>query len=103
MKKALLSLIMAVITMLMANGTVIYVNGNKITGTISFTTGGGTVTYDEDTKLLTIDNCVFSRSGSNNNAIENQDVTGLYIRLTSRLPFFNALRENSDIELVSEL
>ncbi len=82
MKKTLLSLIMAVITMLMANGTVIYVNGNKITGTTSFTTGGGTVTYDEDTKLLTIDNCVFSRSGSNNNAIDNQDVTGLYIRFT---------------------
>ena len=82
MKKVLLSLIMAVVTMLMAEGTVIYVNGNKITGTTSFTTGGGTVTYNENTKLLTIDNCVFSRSGSDNNAIENEDVAGLTIRFT---------------------
>ncbi|MBR5087118.1 MAG: hypothetical protein IKX31_08955 [Muribaculaceae bacterium] len=82
MKKALLSLIMAVFTMLMAESTVIYVNGNKITGTTNFTTGGGTVTYNENTKLLTIDNCVFSRSGSDNNAIENEDVAGLKIRFT---------------------
>lgn len=73
---------MAVVSILMAEGTVIYVNGNKITGTTSFTTGGGTVTYDEDTKILTIDNCVFSRTGSDNNAIENQDVAGLRIRFT---------------------
>lgn len=107
MKKALLSLIMLVITMFMASGTVIYVNGNKITGTTSFTTGGGTVTYDEDTKLLTIDNCVFSRSGSNNNAIENQDVAGLYIRFTgtNSMTINNAsalaLRRNTTIIVAS--
>ena len=93
--------------MLMAEGTVIYVNGNKITGTTSFTTGGGTVTYNEDTKLLTIDNCVFSRSGSDNNAIENEDVTGLYIRFTgtNSMTIHNAsalaIRRNTTIWVAS--
>ena len=98
---------MAVITMLMAEGTVIYVNGNKITGTTSFTTGGGTVTYDDNTHLLTIDNCVFSRTGSDNNAIENEDVAGLYIRFTgtNSMTIHNAsalaLRRNTTIIVAS--
>ena len=107
MKKILLSLIMAVITMLTANGTVIYVNGNKITGTTNFTTGGGTVTYNENTKLLTVDNCVFSRSGSDNNAIENEDVAGLTIKFTgtNSMTINNAsalaLRRNTTIQVAS--
>ena len=89
------------------SATTIYVNGNKITGTTSFTTGGGTVTYNENTKLLTIDNCVFSRSGSDNNAIENEDVAGLNIKFTgtNSMTIHNAsalaLRRNTTLNVAS--
>lgn len=93
--------------MMTAKATIIYVNGNKITGTTSFTTGGGTVTYNADTKLLTIDNCVFTRSGSDNNAIENEDVAGLTIKFTgtNSMTINNAsalaIRKNTTIQVAS--
>lgn len=78
----LLSLALVVLAMLPARGTSIWVNGNKITGSTTISTGGGTVTYDATSKVLTLNNVVFSRSGSDNNGIDNDDVEGLRIVFT---------------------
>ena len=78
MKKIVIALLTAVMA-LSAGASTLYVNGTKITGSTSFETGGGTVTYNATTKVLTVEGVNFSRSGSNNNGIDNQDVNGLVV------------------------
>lgn len=82
MRRTIIALALAALTAAGAGATSIWVNGTKITGNTTFTTGGGTVTYNSSAKLLTIDNVSFSRSGSDNNGIDNDDVEGLTIRFT---------------------
>ena len=73
---------MAMLTAAGAMAETIWVNGNKITGTTSLTTGGGSVSYNASTKVLTINNVVCNRSGSNNNGIDCKDVTSLTIKMS---------------------
>ena len=61
------------------SATTIYVNGKKITGTTTFDTGGGSVSYVESSKQLIINGVSFERSGSGNEGIANMDVAGLTI------------------------
>ena len=67
---------------LCSEAATIYVNGNKITGNTSIAVGGGTVTYDASSKVLNVSGVNFSRTGSNNNGIDNQDVSDLRINFT---------------------
>ena len=68
------------VTLSSSAATKIYVCGTKITGTTSFSAGGGTVSYDDDTRLLTITNVNYTKSGSSNNGISVDEVSGsLYI------------------------
>ena len=57
--------------------TKIYVCGTKITGSTSFSAGGGTVTFDASSYTLTISNVYYLVSGDNNNGIsvDNLDKT----------------------------
>ena len=77
--KKIVSLVLVSIMVLASNARTIYVNGTKITGTTTFSTGGGTVSYSNTDNVLTITGVNFSRSGSNNNGIDNQDAAGLEI------------------------
>ena len=90
--RKLLLLIAVVALSMSAGATTVYVNGNKITGTTSFSTGGGTVSYDSDSKTLTVNGVSFSRTGSDNNAIDNHDVDGLIVTLkgTNTMTIANA-------------
>ena len=75
MKKALL-LMMAIATVAMsASATKIYVCGTKITGTTSFSAGGGTVSYDASTNTLNISNVSYTKTGSSNNGISVDEVS----------------------------
>ena len=72
-------LLIALTCCMQAGALVIYVNGNKITGSTTINTGGGTVKYVSGSKVLSITDVTFERSGSDNNGIDNQDVDGLII------------------------
>ncbi|MBO4722645.1 MAG: leucine-rich repeat domain-containing protein, partial [Muribaculaceae bacterium] len=89
MKKVLL-LMMAVATLALSSSaaTKIYVCGTKITGTTSFNAGGGTVSYDNSTRTLTLYNVDYSKSGSSNNGISVDEVDGdLTINLNGTVKF----------------
>ena len=86
----------ALLTVVATSAETIWVNGNKITGTTSFSTGGGTVRYDASTKVLTINNVVCNRSGSGNNGIDCKDVTNLTINMTGT----NSLKANNASSVV---
>ena len=78
MKKSLLLLMaVALVAMSSSASTKIYVCGKKITGSTSFTAGGGTVTFDASSYTLTISNVYYLVSGDNNNGIsvDNLDQT----------------------------
>ncbi len=75
MKKFLL-LMAAGLACLTAGATKIYVCGTKITGTTSFTAGGGTVSYDNSTRVLTISNVTYTKGGSSNNGVSVDEVDG---------------------------
>ena len=64
--------------------TKIYVCGTKITGSTSFSTSGGTVNYDDNTRTLTVTNVNYTKTGSSNNGISVDEVSGeLTINLES--------------------
>ena len=85
MKKYLL-LMMAIATVaLSSSATKIYVCGTKITGTTSFSAGGGTVSYDADSKKLTITNVDYTKNGSSNNGISVDEVDAGYGYLSIEL------------------
>ena len=78
MKKILLILMaVAMVAMSSSASTKIYVCGTKITGSTSFSAGGGTVTFDASSYTLTISNVYYLVSGDNNNGIsvDNLDKT----------------------------
>ena len=75
----ILTTLMAVVVAMTMNATTLYVNGNKLTESKTISTGGGMVTFDSSNKTLTVINVNFSRTGSGNNGIDNQDVSGLRI------------------------
>ena len=88
MKKILLSLMAVAMVAFSANATKIYVCGTKITGTTSFSAGGGTVSYNDNTRTLTITDVIYSKSGSNNNGISVDEVSGaLTIKLIGTVEF----------------
>ena len=63
--KNFILLIMTIATMAMsASATKIYVCGQKITGTTSFSAAGGTVSYDNSTRTLNITNVDYTKTGS---------------------------------------
>jgi Leucine-rich repeat (LRR) protein len=76
MKKGLLSLIAIATVALSSNATKIYVCGVKITESTSFSAGGGTVSYDNSTRTLNISNVNYEKSGSSNNGISVDEVSG---------------------------
>ncbi len=82
---------MAMLTAAGAMAETIWVNGNKITGTTTLNTGGGTVSYNATTKVLSIKNVVCDRSGSGNNGIDCKDVTNLTINMSGT----NSLKANN--------
>lgn len=88
MKKVSL-LLMAVATIAMsASATKIYVCGTKITGTTSFNTSGGTVSYNDNTRTLNITDVDYTKSGSSNNGISVDEVSGnLTINLYGTVKF----------------
>ena len=76
MKKIIL-LIMTIATMAMsASATKIYVCGTKITGSTSFSAGGGTVSYNDNTRELNLTNVNYTKNGSSNNGISVDEVSG---------------------------
>ena len=86
----------ALLTVVATSAETIWVNGNKITGTTSLSTGGGTVSYNASTKVLTINNVVCDRSGSDKNGIDCKDVTNLTINMTGT----NSLKANNASSVV---
>ena len=71
-----------------ASATKIYVCGQKITGTTSFSAGGGTVSYNDDTRTLNISNVSYTKTGSSNNGISVDEVSGtLTINMTGTVSF----------------
>ncbi len=71
-----------------ASATKIYVCGTKITGTTSFSAGGGTVSYNESTNTLTITNVYYLKSGSSNNGISVDECNdNLTINLVGNVTF----------------
>ena len=71
-----------------ARATKIYVCGTKITGTTSFSTSGGTVSYDESSRTLNISNVDYTKTGSSNNGISVDEVSGtLTINLVGTVKF----------------
>ena len=70
---------MVVMVAMAMNATTLYVNGTKLTESKTISTGGGMVTFDSSNKTLTVINVNFSRTGNDNNGIDNQDVNGLRI------------------------
>ena len=75
-KKLLLIFVMAMVTLAVTAGTKIYVCGTKITGTTSMTYGGGSFSWNNNTRLLTINNITYTKSGSSNNGISIDEVDG---------------------------
>ncbi len=88
MRKYLL-LMMAIATVaLSSSATKIYVCGTKITGSTNFSTSGGTVSYDDNTRVLTITNVNYTKSGSSNNGISVDELSGdLTINLYGTVKF----------------
>ena len=76
MKKLILFLITFTTVALASSATKIYVCGEKITGTTSFSVGNGTVSYNNNTRTLTIYNVEYEKSGSSNNGISVDEVDG---------------------------
>lgn len=89
MGKRFLILLMAVtVVALSSTATKIYVCGTKITGTTSFQAGGGTVSYNDNTRVLTITGVSYTKTGSSNNGISVDDVSGaLTINLVGNVTF----------------
>ena len=88
MKKALLLLMVIAMVAVSASATKIYVCGTKITGTTNFTTSGGSVNYNESTRTLTISNVDYTKTGSSNNGISVDEVSGpLTINLVGNVKF----------------
>ena len=72
-----------------ASATKIYVCGTQITGTTSFSAAGGTVSYYESSRTLTITNVDYRKSGSSNNGISVDEVSGpLTIILNGNVQFY---------------
>ena len=89
MKKVLL-LMMSIATVALSSSaaTKIYVCGTKITGSTSFSAGGGTVSYNNNTRELTITNVNYTKSGSSNNGISVDELDGnLTIYLNGTVKF----------------
>ncbi|MBO6250669.1 MAG: leucine-rich repeat protein, partial [Muribaculaceae bacterium] len=75
-KKLSLLIVAAMVSVAATAGTKIYVCGTKITGTTSFSYGNGTVNYDNTTRVLTLNNITYTKSGSSNNGISVDEVDG---------------------------
>ena len=76
MKKIILLLLVVAMVAMSASATKIYVCGQKITGTTSFSAAGGTVSYDNSTRTLNITNVDYTKTGSSNNGISVDEVSG---------------------------
>lgn len=88
MKKILLLMMAVAMVAVSASATKIYVCGTKITGSTSFSAGGGTVTYNDNTRTLTITNVSYTKTGSSNNGISVDEVDGpLTINLVGTVMF----------------
>ena len=88
MKKILLLLMAIAIVTLSASATKIYVCGTKITGSTSFSAGGGTVNYNASSNTLTISNVDYTKTGSSNNGISVDEVSSdLTINLNGTVKF----------------
>ena len=74
--KKILFLMIAAMMVLSSSATKIYVCGQKITGTTSFSAAGGTVSYDNSTRTLNITNVDYTKTGSSNNGISVDEVSG---------------------------
>ena len=78
---------------LSSSATKIYVCGTKITGTTSFNVTDengnvGTVSYDNNSRTLTISNVKYTKTGSSNNGISVDEVSGsLTINLVGTVKF----------------
>ena len=59
-----------------ADETKIYVCGTKITGSTTFSAGGGTVSYNASSRTLTLTNVNYTKTGSSNNGISVDAVPG---------------------------
>ena len=80
---------MAIATVAMPlSATKIYVCGTKITGNTTFSAGGGTVSYNDNTRTLNINNVSYTKTGSSNNGISVDEVSGaLTINMTGTVYF----------------
>ena len=88
MKKIILLLLVVAMVAMSASATKIYVCGQKITGTTSFSAAGGTVSYDNSTRTLNITNVDYTKTGSSNNGISVDEVSGnLTINLNGTVRF----------------
>ena len=81
MKKFLLLMIAVAVVALYSSATKIYVCGTKITGTTSFNVTDengnvGTVSYNDYNRTLTISNVNYIKTGSSNNGISVDEVSG---------------------------
>ncbi len=86
--KKILFLMIAAMMVLSSSATKIYVCGQKITGTTSFSAAGGTVSYDNSTRTLNITNVDYTKTGSSNNGISVDEVSGnLTINLYGTVKF----------------
>lgn len=89
MKKVLLLLMTIAMAAMSASATKIYVCGTKITGTTSFSAAGGTVSYNDDSRTLIITNVDYRKSGSSNNGISVDEVSGpLTIIMNGNVQFY---------------
>ena len=73
--RLLLSLFLTAIA-ITASATKIYVCGTKITGSTTFSTSGGMVSYNNNTRVLIINNVSYTKGGSSNNGVSVDDVDG---------------------------
>lgn len=88
MKKILLLMMAVAMVAVSASATKIYVCGTKITGSTSFSAGGGTVSYSASSNTLTISNVDYTKSGSSNNGISVDEVSSdLTIDLNGTVKF----------------
>ncbi len=88
MKKILLLMMAVAMVAVSASATKIYVCGTKITGSTSFSAGGGTVNYNASSNTLTISNVDYTKSGSSNNGISVDEVSSdLTINLNGTVKF----------------
>ena len=88
MKKILLLMMAVAMVAVSASATKIYVCGTKITGSTSFSAGGGTVSYSASSNTLTISNVDYTKSGSSNNGISVDEVSSdLTINLNGTVKF----------------